>query len=81
MFFFRWMCSLWEKKREKRNLFKRKKILVDLDNFLSLIKKMALLIQEDKLLAEEVHKYPCLYDKKKKSYHERDVVRNAWEKV
>ena len=38
-------------------------------------------LQEEELLAEEVRNYPCLYDKRKKSYHDSDVVRNAWNKV
>ena len=38
-------------------------------------------LKDEEILAEEVHKYPCLYDRKSKSFHERDVVRNAWEKV
>ena len=30
---------------------------------------------------EEVRNYPCIYDKSKKSYKEKDVVKNAWENV
>ena len=37
--------------------------------------------QKEKILAEEIITYPCLYGKNKNSYHERDVARNAWEKV
>ena len=35
-------------------------------------------IEEDEVLAVEVRKYPCLYDKSEKGYKERDRVRNAW---
>ena len=30
---------------------------------------------------EQIRTYPCLYDKSKTSYKERDVNRNAWSKV
>ena len=35
-------------------------------------------IQEDEILAEEVRKYPCLYDKSDRGYKERDRVKNAF---
>ena len=35
-------------------------------------------IQEDELLAIEVEKYPCLYDKALKEYKEVDRKKNAW---
>ena len=35
----------------------------------------------EEVLAEEVPKYPCLYNKKKKSCHKKDFVKNATEKV
>ena len=38
-------------------------------------------LQEDELLAEEVKKYPCLYDKSDKGYKERDRNANAWRAV
>ena len=38
-------------------------------------------IQEDEILAEEVRKYPCLYDKSDSGYKERDRVKNAWKAV
>ena len=38
-------------------------------------------IEEDEVLAEEVRKYPCLYDKSENGYKERDRVRNAWKTV
>ena len=35
-------------------------------------------LKDEEIFAEEIHKYFCLFEKKKKkSYHERDVVRNA----
>ena len=38
-------------------------------------------LAEDELLAEAVRKYPALYDKRLKDYKDRNVCRNAWEKV
>ena len=38
-------------------------------------------IQDDNRLAEEVQKYPCLYDKGNKGYRERDRKENAWRAV
>ena len=38
-------------------------------------------IQEDEILANEVQKYPCLYNKADKGYMERDRKANAWRKV
>ena len=38
-------------------------------------------IQEDEKLANEVYKYPCLYDKTNKGYKERDGRANAWRKI
>ena len=32
-------------------------------------------------VAEEVRKFPALYDKQCKEYHRKDVQRNCWEKV
>ena len=43
--------------------------------------KPPLLLKQEELLAEEVRKYPCLYNKADKSYKEHDVIRNAWESV
>ena len=37
--------------------------------------------QEDIELAEEVRKYPALYDKSCVDYHKNDVVKNCWERV
>ena len=42
-------------------------------------KKLSL--QEEELLSEEVRAFSCLYDKTRKAYKERDVVRNAWNSV
>ena len=41
----------------------------------------SLLLHQEELLAEKVKQYPCLFDKSKKAYKERDVVKNAWEAV
>ncbi|XP_065068514.1 uncharacterized protein LOC135693858 [Rhopilema esculentum] len=38
-------------------------------------------IQRDEQLAEAVRQYPCLYDKRKKDYKDKNVVANAWRKV
>ena len=38
-------------------------------------------IKEDELLAEEVRKYPCLYDKSLPTYKEKDRKANAWRAV
>ena len=38
-------------------------------------------LQEEEIVAEEVQKYPLFYNKKKKFYHEKNVVTNALEKV
>ena len=38
-------------------------------------------IQEDKALAYEVQKYPCLYDKASKTYKEVDRRKNAWREM
>ena len=35
-------------------------------------------IQDDERLAEELQKYPCLYEKGNKRYKERDWQENAW---
>ena len=38
-------------------------------------------IEDDEALAEEVRKYPCLYDKSDKGYKEKDRNINAWRAV
>ena len=38
-------------------------------------------LEEDECLAEEVRKYPCLYDKSDPGYKERDRKKNAWKAV
>ena len=38
-------------------------------------------LQEEKQLANEVQKYPCLYDKSNPGHHEKDRVINAWRAV
>ena len=36
-------------------------------------------LQEEEQLANEVQKYPCLYDKPNPGHYEKDRVINAWE--
>ena len=43
--------------------------------------KKTLSIQEEEIFLEKIGTCPCLYDKSKMSYKERDVNRNAWSKV
>ena len=43
--------------------------------------KKSLSIQDQEMLMEQIRNYPCLYNKSKMSYKERDVNRNAWSKV
>ena len=38
-------------------------------------------MQEEEALAEEVRKYPCLYDKSDEEYKDRTKNRNAWNAV
>ena len=38
-------------------------------------------IQDAEHLAEELQKYPCLYEKRNKGYKERDRKENAWRAV
>ena len=38
-------------------------------------------IQEDKILAEEVRQYPCLYDKSNSEYKNAIRKKNAWAKI
>ena len=38
-------------------------------------------LQEDESLAEEVKKYPCLFDKSSKHYKDKRKTANAWAKV
>ena len=41
----------------------------------------SLSIQVEEILMEQIRSYPCLYDKSKIPYKEREVNRNAWSKV
>ena len=38
-------------------------------------------LQEEEIFAEQIKIFPVLYDKTKKCYKEREVVRNAWKEV
>ena len=43
--------------------------------------KKSLSIEDQEIIMEQIRNYPCLYNKSKMSYKERDVNRNAWSKV
>ena len=43
--------------------------------------KKSLSMQEEESLMEEIKNYPCLYDKSKTWYREREVSRNTWTKA
>ena len=45
------------------------------------IRRQALSIEENELLSETIRRYPCLYDKSKKEYKDKNVVANAWREV
>ena len=43
--------------------------------------KKKLSLKEKEQLAEAVRTYPCLYDKNKKEYKDKNVCENVWGKV
>ena len=43
--------------------------------------KENLSLEEKEQLAKAVRTYPCLYDKNKKEYKDKNVCENAWGKV
>ena len=43
--------------------------------------KKNLSLKEKEQLAEAVRTYPCLYDKNKKEYKDKNVCENVWGKV
>ena len=43
--------------------------------------KKNLSLKEKEQLAEAVRTYPCLYDKNKKEYKDKNVCKNVWGKV
>ena len=43
--------------------------------------RTALSLQENEELVETVRTFPCLYDKSKKEYKDKNVVQNAWKEV
>ena len=45
------------------------------------IRRQALTVQENEELVEVIRKYPCLYDKSKKEYKDKNVTKNAWIEV
>ena len=45
------------------------------------IRRQALTVQENEELAEVIRKYPCLYDKSKKEYKDKNVMENTWKEV
>ena len=56
-------------------IFSKIEIKLDSENECQLkrIIKLPLLLSQEKSLAETVKKYPCLFDKSKKTYKERKV--------
>ena len=38
-------------------------------------------LKEEERLAEEIRKFPCLYDKSNEGYKEKDRKKNAWREV
>ena len=38
-------------------------------------------MKEDEALAQEVEKYPCIYDKSDLGHKEKDRVNNAWTEI
>ena len=44
-------------------------------------KRRFTVLNEDEILAEEVKKFPCLYDKSSRSYRDRGIIRKAWVEV
>ena len=45
------------------------------------IRRQALTVRENEELAEVIQKYPCLYDKSKKEYKDKNFTENAWKEV
>ena len=45
------------------------------------IRRQALTVQENEELVEVIRKYPCLYDKSKKEYKDKNITKNAWIEV
>ena len=45
------------------------------------IRRSALSPQENEEFAESVREFPCLYDKLKKEYKDKNIVMNAWKEV
>ena len=43
--------------------------------------RTALSLQKNEELAELVQTFPCLYDKYKREYKDKNVVQNAWKEV
>ena len=41
----------------------------------------SLTLEENERLSEAVRQFPCLYDKSKKEYKDKNVVENAWKDV
>ena len=38
-------------------------------------------LKEEERLAEEIRKFPCLYDKSNEGYKEKDRKKNTWREV
>ena len=66
----------------KKHMFQWKNLFVRM--FLlkwKLLKNLWTHIQDAEGLAEELQKYPCLYEKGNKGYKERDLKENTWRAV
>ena len=44
-------------------------------------RSLSLSIEDNERLSEVVRQFPCLYDKSKKEYKDKNVVENAWKNV
>ena len=69
-------------KTMKKHMFQGKNLFIRM--FLlkwKLLKHLWKHIQDPERLAEELQKYPCLYEKGNKGYKERDWQENAWRAV
>ena len=62
-------------------LFERSKVMTSKTNMAAKQKYIRPTLEEDEILAEEVKKYPALYDKRIKDYKNLNVNNNAWTKV
>lgn len=38
-------------------------------------------VQFDERLSETVRRFPCLFDKTKREYRDKNITKNAWDKI